>query len=220
MLDGIIPPFIILAVTVATLVFRTWYTKQHHASSWIDILLGFVIISAAALLELKMGRVAFYKYGPVRIWSGNIWSDQNSQQITDPYTFTHITHGILFYGLFRITARKVSLRVRALLAISMESAWEVFENTAMVINHYRAATISLDYFGDSVINSVFDILACLVGFILAGKLPITITLALVFIIEIMLTLTIRDSLFLNMVMLAHPIRAIKIWQLQGAPLAP
>lgn len=174
-----------------------------------------LIILLAAGLELFMGRTLFYAHGPIRLWSGNVWSDQNSQQLADPYTFTHITHGVLLYFLVWLIARRLPLKARFVIVIALEAAWEVFENTSFVINRYRTATLSLDYYGDSVLNSVGDMLAAGIGFGLAAKLPTYATVMGVIILEIVLALWIRDGLLLNMVMLTYPVPAIKTWQLQN-----
>lgn len=173
-----------------------------------------MIIASAGFLELKMGRTPIFKYGPVRFWSGDINSNQNSQQLADPYSFTHITHGVLFYALLSVgPAGRLPLGFRAVIATALESAWEVFENTDFVINRYRAATISLDYYGDSVINSIFDIMAALFGFWLASRLSWPATIAVVILLEVILALWIRDSLLLNIIMLIYPLEAIKKWQM-------
>jgi hypothetical protein len=175
------------------------------------------IIAALAIcagaLELAMGRALTYQHGPVRLWVGDVQSDQNSQQITDPYTFTHVIHGAVFYGLTRAALGPSHLALRAVAAMTAESAWEALENTDMVINRYRAATVSLGYYGDSVLNSVADILACALGFLLAWRLPWRATCVWVVLVEVVLALWIRDNLTLNVIMLLHPIKAIQAWQL-------
>jgi hypothetical protein len=159
-----------------------------------------------------MGRGIWGVSGQPGIWSGDVNSSHNSQYLTDPYSFSHLTHGILFYGLIWLIARKIPRPARALIALAVESAWEVFENTNMVIERYRAATISLHYYGDSVMNSMCDILTCMVGFALAAILPTRVTIVAVFVLEIGLALWIRDGLLLNIVMLIHPFGAIRAWQ--------
>ncbi len=179
------------------------------------ILVGVAIIVVAALAEFSLGRLAFCKCNVISLWSGDINSNQNSQEFADPYTFTHITHGVLLYGLAHLVGGGWSLGARAVFAIAIESGWEVFENTDFVINQYRAATISLDYYGDSVFNSVADILAVVVGFWFASRFPVHISFAFIILLEIMLVFWIRDSLLLNIIMLIYPIQAIKTWQLGG-----
>lgn len=171
------------------------------------------IICVAALILLAMGRTPWCRCGSIKLWTGDAWGPENSQQLTDPYTFTHITHGVLLYFLLHRVARRRALGTRAVLAVALESAWEVLENTDMVINRYRAATMALGYYGDSVFNSVGDILACTLGFALGARLPTRVTVGLVIALELGLTLWIRDSLLLNIVMLVYPIEAVRTWQL-------
>jgi hypothetical protein len=172
-----------------------------------------VLMLAAAAAEFWMGRRLWGTGGKVGLWSGDVWSGHNSQFLIDPYTFTHITHGVLFYGLLAFAFKVLPLRTRLLMAVGMESAWEVLENTSMVIERYRADTISLNYYGDSIVNSMGDILACLLGFVLASRLPRRATVAGTVALEILLVLWTRDNLTLNLVMLIHPSRAIRVWQL-------
>jgi hypothetical protein len=174
---------------------------------------GATILALASALELAMGRKVWGISGQPGIWSGDINSPHNSQYLTDPYSFSHLTHGILLYGLTWLFARKVSRPGRALIALALEATWEVFENTNMVIERYRATTISLHYYGDSVMNSMCDILTCMAGFALAAILPTRVTIVAVLVLEIGLAWWIRDSLLLNIVMLIHPVRAIPQWQM-------
>jgi|SRR5262245_24675756 len=217
MLNGIYPPLIVFAVVVGVLLARRFVLK---AGTTADVALIVVLIVVAGGLELAMGRPLTYRNGPVRFWSGNIRNDQNSQQIADPYTFTHVTHGALFYGLTWLTMRPAAVATRLIVAAGLESAWEVYENTETVVQRYRKDTISLGYYGDSVINSAADILACMVGFLLAWRLPKTATIAWVVAFEIMLAFWIRDNLTLNILMLVYPIRTIKTWQAAGLVLLP
>jgi hypothetical protein len=212
MLDGLFPPLIVLAVVAAALLARRLALKAGRTA---DFAIIAALIVLAGGLELAMGRPLKYRNGPVRFWSGNVRSDQNSQQIADPYTFTHFTHGALFYGLTWLTMRPATVATRMIAAIGLESAWEVYENTETVVERYRKSTISLGYYGDSVINSAADILACLVGFLLASRLPKTATIAWVVAFEVMLAFWIRDNLTLNILMLVYPIRAVKTWQSAG-----
>ncbi len=173
-----------------------------------------VLMATTALIELHMGRLPFCKCGVIRFWAGNIWSNENSQQFTDPYTFTHILHGVIFYALLRLaTGRRLPLGARLLLAVLLESGWEVLENSNFIIDRYRAATISLDYYGDSVFNSMGDICAMMAGFFLAYKLPVRVTVVGAILLDVFLLFWIRDSLALNILMLIHPIAAIKSWQM-------
>jgi hypothetical protein len=182
-----------------------------------ELLLPLAIVALLAALMLAMGRHPFCRCGVIGLWSGDIWSSQNSQQLADAYSFTHVTHGVLFYWLLRPLAGAVPLWLRRVIALAIEAAWELFENTDYVIQRYREATVSLDYYGDSVLNSAGDLLFCLIGFWLAARLSGRVALAGIVLVEIGLTLWIRDSLLLNVLMLLYPIQAIKEWQLAGAP---
>jgi hypothetical protein len=165
-------------------------------------------------IEYSMGRLPFCKCGVIRLWSGNIWSSQNSQQLTDPYTFTHVLHGVLWYCLLWLVFRnRLPAGLRLVFAVAMESGWEILENSSFVIDRYRAATISLDYYGDSIFNSMGDILAMALGFELARRLPAVVTLTGVVATEIILLWWIRDNLTMNIIMLIHPVVAIRQWQL-------
>ena len=172
-----------------------------------------IVMLAAAAAELGMGRKLWGISGTPGLWSGDIWSSHNSQFLFDPYTFTHITHGVLLYALLTLAFKTLPVSTRLLLAVGLESAWEVFENTTLVIERYRAETISLNYYGDSIVNSMGDILACMIGFILASRLPKRVTALGVVGLEILLVVWTRDNLALNLVMLIHPSRAIRIWQI-------
>jgi hypothetical protein len=174
-----------------------------------------VIIVIAAGILLAMGQLFFCKCGVVSLWSGNIWSNQNSQQFTDPYTFTHILHGVLIYFfLWLIGDKRLSTGTRLIGAVCLESGWEMLENTDFVIQRYREATISLDYYGDSVFNSIGDILAMMLGFVLAWKLPPKVTAIGAVALDLALLLIIRDSLAINIIMLIHPIETIRNWQMR------
>ncbi len=174
---------------------------------------GASIIALAASLELAMGRKIWGISGQPGVWSGDINSKHNSQYLTDPYSFSHLTHGILLYGMLWTVARKLPCGARAVIAVALEAGWEVLENSNMVIERYRTATISLHYYGDSVMNSMGDILTCMIGFMIAAVLPARVTIAAACALEIGLALWIRDGLLLNIVMLIHPIPAIRHWQM-------
>jgi hypothetical protein len=145
-------------------------------------------------------------------WAGDTHSMHNSQHLFDPYSFSHVSHGLLFCGLCAWWFPRLALGWRLVAAAAIEVLWEVVENTQFVIDRYRAATISLDYYGDTVANSFGDVLSCLIGFILARYLGLWRSIALFCVLELVLLFWIRDNLLLNIVMLIHPIDAVKAWQ--------
>jgi hypothetical protein len=177
-------------------------------------LLAIAGIAAGAAVTLRsMGRTVFCTCGRVSLWTSDTWGPENSQQLFDPYTFTHVTHGILLYLLVRFAVRRSSPASQTVLVVAIEAAWEILENTNAVIDRYRAATMALGYYGDSVVNSVGDILACILGAALAARLSPRASLALALVLEIVLTVWIRDSLVLNVLMLIYPLEGVRQWQL-------
>ena len=174
-----------------------------------------IIFAVSALLLWALGRVWWCQAGDFSPWAWNIWTTHNSQHVIDPYSFTHILHGILEFWLIGLIFRRVPLAWRLVIALVIESTWEVVENSSFIIERYRAVTLSLDYFGDSIINSLSDIFCCATGFVIAYKLKFWKSLALFLATETILIFWIRDSLLINIVMLIYPIEAIKHWQMAG-----
>lgn len=171
-----------------------------------------VIVGAMAVVLALMGHPAICKCGYVKLWHGVPLSSENSQHISDWYTFSHLIHGFGFYALLWVAARRQAIGVRLVAAVALECAWEVFENTDFVINRYREVTISLDYYGDSVLNSVADVAAMIVGFLAAARLPVWATILVMLGFEAFVGYAIRDNLLLNIIMLVYPLDVIRRWQ--------
>lgn len=174
------------------------------------ITLGIILLTAAYLLWI--GREPICKCGYVKLWHGEVVSAENSQHLSDWYTPSHIIHGLLFFGALWLVARRLSFGWRLAIATLLECAWEIVENSDAVIERYRTVTISLDYYGDSVINTVFDVLAMILGFWLAARLPVWATVALIILFEGVTMLVIRDGLALNVLMLLYPLDWVAEWQ--------
>jgi hypothetical protein len=155
--------------------------------------------------------------GKFGIWEGTIWSDECSQRIADPYSFSHVAHGVIFYGLLWLVARRAPIRYRFLAAVLIEATWEALENSPIIIDRYRAVTISLGYVGDSVLNSTSDVLMMALGFLIASRLRPWTSVALVLTMELGMLVLCRDNLTLNIVMLVYPLEAIRQWQMAGRP---
>jgi hypothetical protein len=174
---------------------------------------GLVVLQALGLLAL--GQPPICTCGYVKFWHGIVQSDQNSQQIADWYTFSHIIHGIAFYFVLWLIAPKSSVWLRFAIAITVEVSWEILENTPMIIDRYRESALAQGYVGDSVINSIFDTLAAALGFFIARTFPVWLTVVLVVVFEVFVGYMIRDNLTLNIIQLLFPSETISNWQSGG-----
>lgn len=185
------------------------WIKRHWAA------MAVVAITAAMVLVVRLeGRVWFCECRTLLFWVADAYSSHTSQHLFDPYSLTHLQHGLIFYWLLAWLAPRASWQTRLVAATAIEATWEIVENSEFTINRYREATAALGYTGDSVINSLGDLLSCVLGFAIAGKIGWRWTLALFVGIEIGLILWIRDSLLLNVLMLFYPIEAVKDWQMR------
>lgn len=170
------------------------------------------IMVAQALVLHLMGRVWICSCGTVRLWVGDIWSPELSQQLFDWYTPSHIVHGILFYGLLRLVLPRAPVPVRLLIAVGIEVSWEIAENSPWVIEAYRQQALAAGYTGDSILNSLLDTVAMMTGFAIARLVPWQATVALVLALEIGVGALVRDNLTLNVLNFVHRFPAIEAWQ--------
>lgn len=183
-------------------------TRRHW---WIII----ATVLAAIALEWWMGRLLLGPDGRFGWFEGDIWSSAQSQRVIDPYSVSHLVHGFLFFGVLFLVARRTPVTARLLAAIALEAAWEVLENSPIVIDRYRAVTIAQGYVGDSILNSVSDIAMAAIGFLAAWRLRVIVSVALVVAAELLMLVLIRDNLTLNILMLVWPVEAIREWQMVG-----
>ena len=176
------------------------------------VLIALALVAFEIAVLFALGRSPICTCGTIKLWHGVATSAENSQHIFDWYTASHVIHGILLYAVLSVLFPKVPVMQRFLLALGIEVAWEILENTPLVIERYRSGTISLGYQGDSIVNSVSDTIAMATGFILAAWLPVAVSILLVVALELVVGYFIRDNLTLNILMLLYPLDGIREWQ--------
>lgn len=207
---------LITASYVALSLGIVWLVKKYKGDSVAAAVAAALLLTGIAGAFLyALGHPLICKCNYVKLWHGVTISSENSQHISDWYTFSHVIHGFIFYWLLWVFARRMPASRRLLIAIIIEAAWEIFENTDFVINRYREVTISLDYYGDSVLNSICDIGAMVLGFFLARRWPVWVIIALAVVMEVYVGYAIRDNLTLNIIMLIYPHPTILQWQSGG-----
>jgi len=199
---------------------RQWFASRFallslYLMSRRAITAAVLIVAAAAAILLAMGRNPICTCNAIDLWVGGRDSPRTSQMLADWYSFSHIVHGLIFYAALWLIARRWPVQWRFIVALLVEASWEVIENTPMVIDRYRTTTAALGYTGDSVLNSVSDILMMVVGFFVARKLPVWASIALLVVLEVIPLLVIRDNLTLNVWMLLSPDKAVGAWQAGG-----
>ena len=180
------------------------------------VAIGLVLLLVVVSLRAE-GRVFLCTCGHFAFWTSDTCSSNTSQQLLDPYSFTHVLHGFLFFWLIALLFRRLTVTWQVSLALLLEGAWEIFENTRFVIDKYRTETAALGYTGDTIVNSFGDLMCALAGFMIARKLGLRRSLIVFVLVEIFLIVWIRDSLLLQILMLVHPVEAIKLWQMCVQP---
>ena len=171
-----------------------------------------LILAIQVVVQHLMGRSWICECGTVKLWEGGVNTSGNSQHLSDWYTPSHVIHGFIFHGLAWLLFRGRPIALRLGFATAIEAAWEIVENTPVIIERYRAGTIALNYYGDSILNSAMDTAWMALGFLLAWRLPVRVTVALAIAAEMFTGYVIRDNLTLNVIMLVWPVEAIKAWQ--------
>lgn len=178
-------------------------------------LVAVAVLALTAFIEARMGRLPLGPDGRFGLWEPDVWSRENSQRLLDAYSFSHFIHGILFFAGLWLVARRLPLSARLLIALALEAGWEILENSPLIIDRYRAATIAVGYVGDSILNSCSDVVMMTLGFLFARRVAPRWSVATVVAMELLCLVCVRDNLTLNIVMLIHPFEAIKAWQAAG-----
>jgi uncharacterized protein DUF2585 len=191
-------------------------TKSNRPGVLQIVAIGLVLLLVVVLLRAE-GRMFLCSCGHFALWTSDTCSSDTSQQLLDPYSFTHVLHGFLFFWLIALLFRRLASGWQVWLALLLEGAWEVFENSRFVIDKYRTETAALGYTGDTIVNSLGDLMCALAGFMIARKLGLRRSLIVFVLIELFLIVWIRDSLLLQILMLARPVEAIKLWQMCVQP---
>lgn len=191
-------------------------TESNRAGVWQIVAIGLVLLLLIVLLRAE-GRMFLCDCGHFAVWTADTCSSLTSQQLFDPYSFTHVLHGFLFFWLIALLFRRMNSSRQVVLAVLLEGAWEVFENTRFVIDKYRTETAALGYQGDTIVNSLGDVACALIGFVLARKLGLRWSLIFFVLVEVVLIAWIHDSLLLQILMLVRPVEAIKLWQMCVQP---
>jgi len=176
------------------------------------VLIALALVALQAAILFAMGRLPICACGTIKLWQGTVNSSENSQHIFDWYTPSHVVHGILFYFALWLIFPKTPVLMRFVIAVGIEAAWEIIENTPFVIERYRSGTISLSYRGDSIVNSVSDTFAMAFGFLLATRLPVLVSICLIVVLEVTVAYFVRENLALNILMLLYPLDSVREWQ--------
>lgn len=186
--------------------------ESDHSKTRFWLVVTFVIILVQILSQYLMGRIWICECGYVKLFEAGVNTPGNSQHLFDWYTPSHIIHGFLFYGLGWLVLRNKPLTAKLALAAFIEAVWEVLENSPIIIDRYRSATIAVGYTGDSILNSGMDMVAMIAGFLFAARMPVWLTVVIAIAFEVLTTIIIRDNLTLNVLMLVWPIEAVRTWQ--------
>lgn len=189
-----------------------WYERL-PVGLWYALAALFVVLQAAALWQL--GQPWVCECGTIKLWYGVVFSGENSQQLTDWYTLSHVIHGLLLYFVLTLLFPRTPVWIRLTLALGLEAGWEIFENTHFVIDRYRQQALAAGYVGDSIINSLVDTLAAVAGLIIAWRMPVRVSIFAGLFLEALMLYVIRDNLLLNTVQLIHPMEWLSAWQSGG-----